>query len=78
MPEIINCVHILTCKNNRHSCQLVFFKKKWSIPGLFFFIFVSSNQLTENKCSINFADDWIRTTDLWYHERLLYQLSHNL
>ena len=24
-----------------------------------------------------FADDWIRTTDLWYWKQLLYQLSHN-
>ena len=27
--------------------------------------------------SIKFADDWIRTTDLWYWKRPLYQLSHN-
>ena len=27
--------------------------------------------------NINFADDWIRTTDLWYQEQPLYQLSHN-
>ena len=25
---------------------------------------------------INFADDWNRTTDLWYRKRPLYQLSH--
>ena len=43
---------------------------------LFFFIFVFSIQLTVNKCSINFADDWIRTADLWYRKRPLYQLSH--
>ena len=24
-----------------------------------------------------FADDWIRTVDLWYQMQLLYQLSHN-
>ena len=30
-----------------------------------------------NKCSINFADDWIRTADLWYQKQPLYQLSHN-
>ena len=51
--------------------------KKWAIPGLFFFIFVFSIQLTVNKCSINFADDWSRTADLWYRKRPLYQLSHN-
>ena len=27
--------------------------------------------------NINFANDWIRTTDLWYHKQPLYQLSHN-
>ena len=27
--------------------------------------------------NINFAVDWIRTADLWYHKQLLYQLSHN-
>ena len=46
-------------------------------PGSFFFIFVFSIQLTVNKCSINFADDWIRTADLWNRKRSLYQLSHN-
>ena len=51
--------------------------KKWAIPGLFFSIFVFSIQLTVNKCSINFADDWIRTVDLWYWKGSLYQLSHN-
>ena len=27
--------------------------------------------------NINFAYDWIRTVDLWYWKRPLYQLSHN-
>ena len=27
--------------------------------------------------NINFADDWIRTADLWYRKQLLFQLSHN-
>ena len=26
---------------------------------------------------IKFAQNWIRTVDLWYRKRLLYQLSHN-
>ena len=55
----------------------VFFKKNGPFPASFFFIFVFSIQLTVNKCSINFADDWIRTADLWYQKRPLYQLSHN-
>ena len=33
-------------------------------------------QLTVYKCSINFADDWIRTADLLYRKQPLYQLSH--
>ena len=58
--------------------HFVFFYKKWAIPGLFFFIFCLFNtQLTVNKCSINFSDDWIRTADLWNQKRPLYQLSHN-
>ena len=28
--------------------------------------------------NINFADDLIRTADLWSWKQLLYQLSHNL
>ena len=50
----------------------------WTIPGLFFFYFSSflhSWQLTIS--SKNFADDWIRTSDLWCLKRPLCQLSHN-
>ena len=54
-----------------------YFFLKWAILGLFLFIFVFSIQLKINKCSINFADDWSRTADLWYQKRPLYQLSHN-
>ena len=51
---------------------------KCVIYGLFFFIFVFSIQMTVNKCSISkFADDRIRTVDLWCRKRPLYQLSHN-
>ena len=27
--------------------------------------------------NLNFADDWIRTADLYYWNQPLYQLSHN-
>ena len=50
--------------------------KNGPFQASFFFIFVFSIQLTVNKCSINFADDWSRTADLWYRKRPLYQLSH--
>ena len=50
---------------------------KWAIPGLFFLYFrLFNTQLTVNKCSINFANDWIRTAGLWYRKRPLFQLSH--
>ena len=59
----------------------IFFKKMGHSRPLFFFIFhLFNTQLTVyNNCSIliNFADDWIRTADLWYWKRPLYQLSHN-
>ena len=47
---------------------------KWAISGLFFFIFVFSIHLIENKFK-NFADDKIRTADLWCRKRPLYQLT---
>ena len=58
------------------------FLKNGPFPASFFFIFVFSinsnwQQLTVNKCSVNFANGWIRTADLWYRKRPLYQLSHN-
>ena len=53
-----------------------FFFKNGPFPASFFFVFVFSIQLTVNKCSIYFANDWIRTADLWYRKRPLYQLSH--
>ena len=45
-----------------------------------FFLFLAffNTQLTVIKCSIlKFADDWIRTEDLWNRKRPLPQLSHN-
>ena len=54
----------------------LFFFKNGPFPASFIFIFVFSIQLTVNKCSINFADDWIQTADLWHWKRPLYQLSH--
>ena len=59
-------------KRNKNSHgEYIFFVKlffsKGAICGLFFFIIVFSIQLTLNKCS--FADDWIRTADLWCRKR---------
>ena len=52
---------------------------KWAIHDLSFFIFVFSIQLKVNKCSLKFADDWIRTSEFWCSKWLLCQcqLSHN-
>ena len=49
---------------------------KCVILGLFFFIFDLSIELTVNV-QYNFANDWIRTADLWNRKQPLYQLSHN-
>ena len=57
----------------RPETHLFFFLKKYGPFPASFFIFVFSIQLTVN----NFADDWIRTADLWCRKRPLYQLSHN-
>ena len=52
--------------------------QKLVILGLFFFIFFFSNQLNIGKRMfyINFANDQIRTADLWFRKRPLYQMSH--
>ena len=60
---------MLCVVENRHLLFL-----NWAIPGLFFFIFVFSIQLIVHT---NFANDWIRTTNLWCWKRPLYQLHHN-
>ena len=52
-------------------------KIKWAIPGLFFFIFVFSTQLTEYIRYKSIADDWIWTAGLWCRKQKLWQLSHN-
>ena len=49
-------------------------------PLLASFSLFSSFQSTidsQTMFNVNFADDWIRTTDLWCWKRPLYQLSHN-
>ena len=41
------------------------------------FLCLFSTLDTKQMFNINFADDWIRTSDLWYRYWPLYQLSHN-
>ena len=52
---------------------------KRAVNGLLFFIFVFSIPSVESKqmFDIKFANDWIRTADLWCQKRMLYQLSYN-
>ena len=40
------------------------------------YCFISINIITTIG-KLNFADDWIRTVELWSQKQLLYQLSHN-
>ena len=49
-----------------------YFFKNGPFPASFFLYFrLFNTQLTVHKCSINFADDLIRTADLWYRKRPL-------
>ena len=48
----------------RKSNRLISTTKKWAFPGLFFFIFVFSIQLTVKYSKRIIADDGIRTADL--------------
>ena len=45
-----------------------------------FSLFSSFQYTVDSKQMFNlnnfFADNWIRTMDLWYRKQLLYQLSH--
>ena len=57
-----------------------FFKKNWPYPASF--CLYSSFQYTVDgkqmfNINLNIAYEWIRTEDLWYRKRPLYQLSHN-
>ena len=71
--SVVANIHTFT--HQSHSV-IVFFNMGHSRP-LFLYFRLFNTQLTVNKCSINFADDWIQTADLWYWKRPLYQLSHN-
>ena len=52
-----------------------FFKMGHSRPLFLYFHLFNT---VDSKCSINiFADDWIRTADLWNWKQLLYQLRRH-
>ena len=79
LPRIsrLGTLERLEVPKNYPENVFTFFKKNGPFPASFslFSCFQCSWQLTMfNK---NFADDWIRTADLWCRKRPLYQLSHN-
>ena len=45
---------------------------------LFLYVHLFNTVDSKQMFTINFADDWTRTVDLWYCKLLLYQLGHNL
>ena len=53
------------------------FNLKMGDSSPLFLLFSSFHRLTVNLLDIIFADDWIRTADLWYRKHPLGQLSHN-
>ena len=55
--------------------QLIVFYR--AILGLFFLYFRLFNTVDSKYSILIFANDWIRTTDLWNGKQPLYQLSHN-
>ena len=69
MPLVLAQLAIPTTVIQNPSMTIVL--SKWAIHGLFLFVF--SIQLVGNFY-YKFAEDWIRSGDLW---RPLYQLSRN-
>ena len=60
------------------GCSIFFLKSGWAIPGLFFDLFCLFNTVDSKQMfNKDFADDWIRSADLWYWKQPFYQLSHN-
>ena len=50
---------------------------KWTDRGLFLY-FRFFNKVLQYSCYvIKFADESVRTMDIWFRKRPLYQLSHN-
>ena len=62
----------------RHRSKLILGRLQVQSPVQFFTYFRHFNAV-ESKlmCNIIFAYDWIRTTDLRYRKRSIYQLSSN-
>ena len=55
-----------------------YYKSNFFKNGPFLLLYFCRSNTVDSEQMFKFADDWIRTSDLWYRKRLLYQLSHNL
>ena len=54
----------------------IFFIKMGHSRPLFLYLRLFNTVESKQMFILNFADDWIRTEDLWYFKCPLYQLSH--
>ena len=54
----------------------LFFKMGRSRPLFLYFRLFNAVE-SKQMFNMNFINDWIRTADVWYQKRLLFQLSHN-
>ena len=57
------------------TCDQCFLQMGHSRP-LFLYIRLFNAVDSKQMFNINFANDWIRTANLWYRKQPLYQLSH--
>ena len=56
--------------------NIQFFSKVGHSWPLFLYFRLFDTVDSKQMFNIKFPDDWIRTKDLWYWKRLLYQLSY--
>ena len=71
--------HPIGCPNwsllNFYFQEKLLVFKIWANPGLFFFYSRLYQYSCQEKGNVKFADNWIRTGDLWRRKRLPYPLS---
>ena len=71
--QVRNAIEVLS-EESILQFQKVDIFKQIIIPGIFFFIFAISSQLTVSKCLIKISDDRNQTWVLWFQKR---PLCHN-
>ena len=54
-----------------------YLKMSHSLPLYLYFFCLFNRADSKQMFNLNFAGDWIRTSDLWYQKRLYCQPSHN-